>query len=85
MAKLRPGYEKDQPTVNFAFVLSGNYINRINAPGLVGENFSGHAGTSGILYLPRQEGELVIPGRTGIRVVHIHLSLNGKNRSGKIK
>jgi AraC-like DNA-binding protein len=73
--KLRLKYEKDRPTLNFGFLLSGNYINHIKAPGLRGQKFSSHEGASGILYLSRQEGELVIPGQTHVRVVHIHLSL----------
>lgn len=73
--QIRLAYEKDRPTLNFGFILAGNYINRIKAPGLSRQEFSNHEGTSGILYLPRQEGELIIPGRTLIRVVHVHLSL----------
>ncbi|WP_319524343.1 AraC family transcriptional regulator [uncultured Desulfosarcina sp.] len=72
---LRLEYEKDQPALNFGFILSGNYINCFKAPGLNGKEFSNHAGTSGISYLSRQEGVLVIPAGTHVHLVHIHLSL----------
>lgn len=75
-AKLRLEYEKDRPALNFGFILSGRYINRIKAPGLDEREFLNNEGASGILYLPRQDGELIIPGHTRIRVVHIHLSLS---------
>jgi len=67
-------YEKEEPVLNFGFVLSGNYENRIEAPGMRRESLSSHAGSSGIRYLPRQEGRLIIPAETRIRVLHIHLS-----------
>lgn len=72
---LRLKYEKDRAILNFGFILSGNYINRIKAPGLTGKGFSNQAGASGILYLPRQEGELILSGGIRMQVVHIHLSL----------
>ena len=72
---LRLEYEKDQPVLNFGFILSGNYVNCFKAPGLNGKEFSNHAGTSGISYLSRQEGVLHIPARTHVHLVHIHLSL----------
>ncbi len=73
--KLRLEYEKDQPTLNFGFILSGNYVNCFKAPGLNGEKLSSHAGTGGISYLSRQEGWLAIPAQTHVCVMHIHLSL----------
>jgi AraC-like DNA-binding protein len=72
---LRLKYEKDQPALNFGFILSGNYVNCFKAPGLSGQHFSSHAGTSGISYLSRQEGVLFVPARSHVCVVHIHLSL----------
>ena len=72
--EIRLTYEKDSPTLNFGFILSGNYTNRIKAPGFNGRELVNHVGTSGIIYLPRQEGELVVPGRTHVSVLHIHLS-----------
>ncbi|MCG8550515.1 MAG: hypothetical protein MI799_08965, partial [Desulfobacterales bacterium] len=71
---LRLSFERDQPTVNFGFVISGNFTNRINAPGLGLKGFSNQAGVSGILFLPCQETRLTIPGNQRICLVHIHLS-----------
>jgi AraC-like DNA-binding protein len=73
--QVRLAYEKDTPTLNFGFIMSGNYVHRIKAPGFNGQELSNHAGGSGIVYMPRQDGELVIPGRMQVSVVHIHLSL----------
>jgi len=72
--KLRLEYEKNQPTLNLGFLLSGHYINLIKAQDLTGQGFSNHEGTSGILYLHRQEGDLIIPGQTHAHMVYIHLS-----------
>jgi len=67
-------FERDQPTVNFGFVVCGNFTNQIKAPGLNLKGFSNQAGTGGILFLPRQEGCLTIPGHQRVCLVHIHLS-----------
>lgn len=67
-------FEKDQPTINFGFVLSGNFTNHIKAPGLSPKGFSNQAGAGGILFLPRQEGCLAIPGNQRVSLVHVHLS-----------
>ena len=72
---LRLEYEKDQPILNFGFILAGNYVNCLKAPGLNGEKIAGHEGTGGISYFSRQEGWLDIPAQTHVCVVHIHLSL----------
>lgn len=67
-------FERDHPTLNFGFVLSGNFTNRIKAPGLNPKGFSNQAGASGIIFLPRQEGCLTIPGNRRVTLVHVHLS-----------
>ena len=67
-------FERDQPTVNFGFVLCGKFTNQINAPGLDIKGFSNQAGVGGILFLPRQEGSLTIPGNQRVCLVHLHLS-----------
>ena len=67
-------FERDQPTLNFGFVLSGNFTNRIKAPGLNPKGFSNQAGAGGIIFLPRQEGCISIPGNQRVTLVHIHLS-----------
>jgi AraC-like DNA-binding protein len=72
--KLSLEHENDRPTLNFGFVLSGNFTNRIKAPGFTEKDLSNQKGISGINYLPCQEGELVIPPQTHIRVIHVHLS-----------
>jgi AraC-like DNA-binding protein len=71
---LRLSFERDHPTVNFGFVVCGNFSNRIKAPGLNLKGFSNQAGVGGILFLPRQEGCLTIPGNQRICLVHVHLS-----------
>jgi AraC-like DNA-binding protein len=68
-------YESDRPVLNFGFVLAGSFINLIKAPDLPAGGFSNHEGASGIIYLPRREGELIVPGQNRVCVVHVHLSL----------
>lgn len=70
------GYKNNQPVLDFGFILSGTYIHRVKVPRLSKQKFVGNDGTSGIVYFPFSEGELVIPGQTFIRVIHIHLSLS---------
>ncbi len=67
--------EGDRPMVNFGFVLSGNFTNQIKGPGLGSKMYSNQAGASGILFLPRQEGCMTIPGNQRVVLVHVHLSL----------
>nr|WP_319394685.1 AraC family transcriptional regulator [uncultured Desulfobacter sp.] len=71
---LHLSFERDQPTVNFGFVVCGNFTNQIKAPGLDLKGFTNQAGAGGILFLPRQEGTLTIPGNQRVCLVHIHLS-----------
>lgn len=73
---LKLEYEKDQPTLNFGFILSGRVAHQVKAPGLIGQEFLGLTGTSGIMYHSRQEGTLTVPGQTENCIVHIHLSLS---------
>ncbi len=68
-------YEKDCPTLNFGFILSGTYRHRIKAPVCNGKEYIAHEGVGGIAYLPRQEGCLTIPRQTHLSVVHIHVDL----------
>ena len=67
-------FERDQPTVNFGFVVCGNFTNQIKAPGLKLKVFSNQDGVGGILFLPRQEGALTIPGNQRVCLVHVHLT-----------
>nr|WP_320193147.1 AraC family transcriptional regulator [uncultured Desulfobacter sp.] len=71
---LRLSFEKDQPMVNFGFVVCGNFTNRIKAPGLNSKGFSNQAGSAGILFLPKQDGCLTVPGNQRVCLVHVHLS-----------
>lgn len=73
--ELKLEYEKDCPTLNFGFILSGNYSHQIKIPGFNGKELLAREGTSGIAYHPYQKGDLFIPAQTHISIVHIHLSL----------
>ena len=68
-------YKNNQPVLNFGYILSGNYSHRILVPGHFEQTFAGDDGTSGIVYFPSSEGALIIPGKTVVHVVHIHISL----------
>ncbi len=68
-------YKIAHPVLNFGFILSGSYIHRVKITKLIEQKFIGSDGTSGIVYFPSPEGELIIPGQTPVHVVHIHLSV----------
>ena len=68
-------FKEHQPTINFGFVLSGNFTSRIKGPGVKTKEIANQAGASGIHYHPVQEGDLAIPGNQRLVLIHVHLSL----------
>ncbi len=67
-------YQNDETVLNFGFILSGTFHNHPIFPDIGEQKFVVIDGSSGIAYFPPMEGTLIIPGKTSICIVHIHLS-----------